>query len=207
VVEAGLEEGERVVTRGAFKLDAELQIRAKPSMMSAKSEEPEAGNLEQKAAIQPFEIPEAFGQQLEAVVQAYFGIHTALAGDDPATAKTAATALKEKLQQVDMELLEGAGYGIWMEHLKNLNAATVKLQKAPSIEKQREAFYPLSQQLALTLRIFPTQQPVQQAFCPMAFDNAGAIWLQQSEEILNPYFGDAMLGCGEVQKTLGANHE
>ena len=38
IVESGLEEGERVVTRGAFKLDAELQIRAKPSMMSMPSE-------------------------------------------------------------------------------------------------------------------------------------------------------------------------
>ena len=34
IVAGGLREGERVVTRGAFKLDAEMQIRAKPSMMS-----------------------------------------------------------------------------------------------------------------------------------------------------------------------------
>ncbi|QHI70087.1 efflux RND transporter periplasmic adaptor subunit [Tichowtungia aerotolerans] len=34
IVRAGLTEGERVVTQGAFKLDAELQIHAKPSMMS-----------------------------------------------------------------------------------------------------------------------------------------------------------------------------
>jgi len=40
VVESGLEEGERVVTRGAFKLDAELQIRARPSMMN-----PEGGTM------------------------------------------------------------------------------------------------------------------------------------------------------------------
>lgn len=36
----GLEEGDRVVTRGAFKIDAELQIQAKPSMMN-----PEGGTL------------------------------------------------------------------------------------------------------------------------------------------------------------------
>jgi Cu(I)/Ag(I) efflux system membrane fusion protein len=34
IVHKGLAEGERVVTQGAFKLDAELQIHAKPSMMS-----------------------------------------------------------------------------------------------------------------------------------------------------------------------------
>jgi Cu(I)/Ag(I) efflux system membrane fusion protein len=33
VVESGLDEGERVVTRGAFKIDSALQIRAQPSMM------------------------------------------------------------------------------------------------------------------------------------------------------------------------------
>jgi len=41
IVKSGLEEGERVVTRGAFKLDAELQIQARPSMMSMKSEPPQ----------------------------------------------------------------------------------------------------------------------------------------------------------------------
>lgn len=34
IVEQGLAEGEQVVTKGAFKIDADLQIQAKPSMMS-----------------------------------------------------------------------------------------------------------------------------------------------------------------------------
>ena len=34
IVDSGLEEGELVVTNGGFKIDSELQIRARPSMMS-----------------------------------------------------------------------------------------------------------------------------------------------------------------------------
>ena len=37
----------------------------------------------------------------------------------------------------------------------------------------------------------------------MALDNAGAFWLSEHKEILNPYMGQAMLTCGEVKETLG----
>jgi hypothetical protein len=40
------------------------------------------------------------------------------------------------------------------------------------------------------------------AFCPMAFNNKGATWISTSKEIRNPYFGEKMLGCGEVQGTI-----
>ena len=39
-------------------------------------------------------------------------------------------------------------------------------------------------------------------FCPMAFDGRGATWLQDREQVNNPYFGSMMLGCGELEKTL-----
>jgi Cu(I)/Ag(I) efflux system membrane fusion protein len=34
----------------------------------------------------------------------------------------------------------------------------------------------------------------------MAFDNAGAEWLQRGEQIDNPYFGASMLRCGEIRR-------
>ena len=39
-------------------------------------------------------------------------------------------------------------------------------------------------------------------YCPMAFDNRGAYWLSNVEEIRNPYFGDQMLKCGRVEETI-----
>jgi len=150
------------------------------------------------------EAPEAFKQQLEAAAQTYFQIHQALATDDPSAGKTAAGAMQEKLKSVQMELLEGDAHMVWMKQLENLNSALEKIEEATDLKQQREAFYPLSKQLAETLKTFPPKQPVKQAFCPMAFNNAGAIWLQQSDQILNPYFGTAMSTCGEIQNTFGA---
>ncbi len=51
IVEAGLEEGELVVSRGAFKLDSELQIKARPSMMN-----PNAGLEERPANTAPADL-------------------------------------------------------------------------------------------------------------------------------------------------------
>lgn len=39
-------------------------------------------------------------------------------------------------------------------------------------------------------------------FCPMAFNNNDAYWYADIEEINNPYFGDKMLNCGAVKKTI-----
>ena len=45
----------------------------------------------------------------------------------------------------------------------------------------------------------PLPRIVYVARCPMAFDNRGARWLQDSAEIRNPYFGASMLTCGSVE--------
>jgi len=37
------------------------------------------------------------------------------------------------------------------------------------------------------------------AYCPMAFDNKGAEWLQRGTTINNPYFGASMLRCCEIR--------
>ncbi|MBN2481536.1 MAG: DUF3347 domain-containing protein, partial [Bacteroidales bacterium] len=35
-----------------------------------------------------------------------------------------------------------------------------------------------------------------------ALDNTGAYWLSEIKEIENPYFGEAMLTCGETKETM-----
>ena len=47
-----------------------------------------------------------------------------------------------------------------------------------------------------------TGETIYYQYCPMARDNKGAYWLSAVEEIKNPYFGDAMLTCGENKAVI-----
>ena len=38
--------------------------------------------------------------------------------------------------------------------------------------------------------------------CPMAAGGKGADWLSSTATVVNPYFGDEMLNCGDVTDTL-----
>ena len=81
-----------------------------------------------------------------------------------------------------------------------------------SIETQRVDFEPVSDAiLALVSRFGHTlERDLVRAYCPMAFDDTGAEWLQAGATIDNPYFGARMLRCGEVRQELpprGGSHE
>ena len=59
--------------------------------------------------------------------------------------------------------------------------------------------------IAVTSRFGPMQETsFFEVKCPMAFNNRGATWLQISSEVQNPYFGSAMLGCGDVVNVIQA---
>ena len=78
------------------------------------------------------------------------------------------------------------------------------LSASTTMEEIRTAFYPLSKILIDAVATYgaPGAYPVFVHYCPMAFDDTGANWLDTSEVISNPYYGDLMLRCGEVQQQL-----
>lgn len=38
--------------------------------------------------------------------------------------------------------------------------------------------------------------------CPMYNDNKGALWLSESKDIKNLYYGNKMVECGEVKEVI-----
>lgn len=177
IVEAGLDEGDLVVTRGAFKLDSELQIQAKPSMMSAPSGSSDA-DPEKAAALRD-------------ALEAYLPVAAALANDDDTAARQAATEMLPAFEKLELAKL------------------VQTLIDAPDIKSRRSALKPLSDQLINLIRRHG-QDAVGNAYvvhCPMALGGKGADWISNEPKVLNPYFGDAMLECGDVTETLSLGSE
>jgi Cu(I)/Ag(I) efflux system membrane fusion protein len=195
IVESGLEEGEIVVTKGSFKIDSEMQIRAKPSMMSIESEHKH----------EVFEVPAEFRKQFWHVVDGYLALQSALAGDDVTKAARAEAQAANALSQVDMSLLSGRAHQIWMEQSGKMAQALKAAQKTNDIEQARKVFKAFSDELIAVLKQFQVQtvSPLYIIHCPMAFNNKGADWLQSDKETRNPYFGASMLKCGAVTEVIG----
>jgi Cu(I)/Ag(I) efflux system membrane fusion protein len=187
IVESGLQEGERVVTEGNFKIDSALQISAKPSMMSI----PGGALLDGEADV---ELQTA----LRVVFEAYIPMQEALAKDDAAAAREALTGLAEAVGSLPSG-----------EAKQRLTAAVGALKAETELADLRTGFEPLSDELIEQIVRAGLSEggAVYQIHCPMAFDFKGSDWLQRDEEIRNPYFGSEMFSCGEVERTLVEAHE
>ncbi len=204
----GLQAGERVVTYGAFAIDAAAQLNNQSSMMNRLLEEFPAkekqDTIPKETADFRATTPKAFQEQLGHVVQAYLELKDALVESNSQQAAQAAQKLLTKLSATDMKLLKGDAHMLWMELLKGAQQQAQNIGQADEIEAQRKAFGFLSAHLVEAVNAFglSSEQTIYLQHCPMAMDNRGADWLSQIPEIQNPYFGEAMLKCGSTVKTL-----
>jgi hypothetical protein len=78
------------------------------------------------------------------------------------------------------------------EHAEHIGA------NSGNIKHQREHFKMLSENMYDLLKAFGSSETIYQDYCPMA----KATWLSESTTIKNPYYGNKMLSCGEVQDTI-----
>jgi Cu(I)/Ag(I) efflux system membrane fusion protein len=198
---SGLEAGEEVVTNGNFTIDAAAQLNNQASMMNRnvtlkKEADTTIPNFQE-------ETPTAFKQQLNDLTHEYLELKNAFVATDAEKAKSAAKKLAAPLEKIDMQLLKGDAHIYWMEQLEALQAHGQKITELDDVEAQREQFGFFSSALINAVEAFGTEgKTLYVQHCPMAFDNAGADWLAVEEAIQNPYFGDKMMRCGLVKKTI-----
>ena len=227
-IEKGLKEGEVVATNGVFRIDASAQLVGQKSMMNPEGGKVSTGghagmdmggddkktNTTKKESdeedmsgmimIDKAKIDPNFKKQLGKVVDQYIILKNDLTKDDAAAAKMQTKNLKVALEKVDMILLLGDAHNVWMKALTKITKNVESIHSNNNIEVQRKAFGLLGKNLADVIDmlgvIMPENRTVYLEFCPMADDNKGSFWLSYDKKISNPFFGKAMLTCGEIKK-------
>ena len=219
VVKEGLKEGEEIAVNGVFKIDAAAQLAGKPSMMNPEGGKVRTGHDHAGMNMDNGQTPvndnsakkdegkqginNKFKKQLNDVYAVYLEMKNAFVASDPDQAAQKASEVKDKLKAVNMKLLEGDTHMKWMKYLEQLNNALDKIATASDIEIQRKAFAEYNLAFYKSMKDFGLSGgTVYYQYCPMALGEKGAYWFSEKKEIQNPYFGDAMLQCGETRETL-----
>jgi uncharacterized protein DUF3347 len=166
--------------------------------------EPTEAVAEDEKPMQPqFNVDAEFQQQLASVFSSYVSLKNAFVSSDVNQVKAQASATGTTVNKVDMKLLSGAAHNDWITYLSPIQSALKAIEATNDIEVQRKAFSTLSDNLYKSIKAFGLGgKEAFYEFCPMAFNNDGAYWLSDKEQIRNPYFGDKMLTCGEVKEKL-----
>jgi Cu(I)/Ag(I) efflux system membrane fusion protein len=201
-ISGGVELGEKVVTNGAFAIDASAQLNNNMSMMNRNVAIKKDGSSD---IIPSYidETPDEFRTQLDDMVISYLDLKNTLVNTDANGASLSADLLLKSLENVDMSLLKGDGHVFWMDQLNAIKSHGENIKNSSDVEKQRDQFDFLSQGVINSLKAFGTNEKTYYVqYCPMAKGNQGADWLSTENVIKNPYFGDKMMKCGSIKLEL-----
>jgi len=213
----GLFVGNEIVTNGTFTVDAAAQLQGKKSMMNkdggkvmtgheghlgmdnnSPNKESDDTNMNERLT-----VSEKFQGQLKAVFNEYINLKDALVKEDSKSTSTNASTLLNKLNKVDMKLLsDNKAHNHWMSLEGEIKSSATSIFETSDIKSQRDHFKHLSSHLINAVQLFGVNEKVYVEFCPMADNNNGAYWLSKEEKVINPYFGEAMLTCGEVKQVI-----
>lgn len=156
--------------------------QATQSQDSAKADSTTA----QPVALIPVEIKDSLNAK---VYNHYIQLKDLLVASDPAKAKTAASDL-----------------AIALGKLNGFDSTAVlaeKIANSKDLSEQRINFTALSNDMInLVKKSEIASGSIYVQYCPMANEGVGGYWLSSQEEVINPYYGEEMLHCGEVKETI-----
>ncbi len=193
VIESGLQAGTEIVTHGTFTVDAAAQLQGKRSMMNTGTGQGDGASSEASG----FVASEAFLHSLQDALSAYMDLKDAFVASDAEAAAEKAGTMRAALPDPQGTWKEGerAALLTFEKHL-------ARIAQGADLDAQRRQFRLLSDALIQLARPMGTPgEPLYLQYCPMANDNKGAYWISRDSSIRNPYYGDAMLTCGEVRAT------
>lgn len=150
-------------------------------------------------------VTPAFARELLPLIEGYLLLTRGLADDDLDRAKEGLQQQQQTLATIGEHRLSGDAHVSWMNHYNELELILNDMKASDSLNGLRSRLQELTLALEKIHLNFGagTLPPLNRVFCPMVDGDSIGTWLQRDEEVRNPYWGEAMLGCGEVFDQLG----
>ena len=196
-IEKGLEVGEEVVVNGVFTIDAAAQLAGKNSMMNSSLVKTLNKSMGKKK-IEKINPSPSVALTLKEMTEAYLNIKNALAlKNHNIIISEAALFIGQIGDQKNFSA------DIDQPNLLQLNKVMQEINTTRKIDEVYGPFAEISDLFFDLLDHYKIKKlTLFRQYCPMAFDNKGAYWLSNTQEIYNPYFGEEMRFCGEVKEQL-----
>lgn len=132
----------------------------------------------------------------------YITIKNALVAGNTPDAATAATGMIKTLKSIDKSLFTAEQKKIYDGVETDLKENAEHISDKNDLEHKRSHFVMLSEDMYDLVKAFGAGMTLYHDHCPMARNNQGAMWLSETKEIRNPYFGDKMMSCGSVEEVF-----
>lgn len=180
-----------------------------------KSAEPEAGKMDQEPMAKPetavddkdvktvavtfASVDAGVTAFMKSLVDNYLEVKNALTNTDESAAAAAAAKMEKGIKDFDKSLLTADQKKVYDNIEADMKEHAEHIAKS-KMDHQREHFIMLSKDVYDLVKAYGAGVNLYHDHCPMADNNKGAMWLSETKDIRNPYFGDKMMTCGSVEE-------
>ena len=154
LVRHGLKEGELVVTRGNFTLDSEVQIQAKPSMMTPEGggggghdHGGHSGGKKPTGGQAALFVSEEFRREAQALLETYEVVREAVRSGNMERIRAAFWLFGATLEDVHSELLQGHALMLWLDLRMMLRNDVVLGREVKQLHEARRIFKQLTEHI------------------------------------------------------------
>ncbi len=134
---------------------------------------------------------------IKSLLQNYFGIKNALIEGDSKKAASASKSIYNAMKGFEKSLLTTEQKKAYDPIEDNLKEHADQIAKS-KIEEQRQHFAAMSKDMYAIVNAFGAGMTLYHDHCPMY--NNGSMWLSETKDIRNPYYGEKMKTCGSVEE-------
>ncbi len=136
---------------------------------------------------------------MKSLVQNYLAVKNALVNNEESKAAKASARISELVKNFDKSLLTSDQKKVYDSIEDDLKEQARQISKN-KIDQQREHFSAMSKDVYELAKAFGSSTTLYHDHCPMY--NNGSMWLSETKEIRNPYYGSAMMTCGSIVEVV-----